>query len=369
MLKKKRERGVTLVTLAITIIVLLILVGVSFQVLTGESGIIKKAFDAKNKNQENQELEKLKLAIVEIMSTEGEVTKFNLASALNISEDRFVGGENQWYYSMGNNKYIITDEGDTIETELNLGDYFDIGTNIVDKTNKLNNTEEILADWRLLYEDNEYIYIILASYMPNSVTYITDNETSIITQLGLSKSGDYSVHSSSGDKLLNGLKNTEIWNNLIPENLIKKGAIVTGGPDLKLWVDSWNMNKSSNDELQVKYTTDKQTYLGEGYLIGKNNNLGTAAVALSTDKGFNNTLYFPYKKQWNQVDNYWITSFSPIKNKYLYQIRCNSYIRGMHWDGDSYSGYTHTSVRPVVKLKKSEISINKSQTKGVYVVE
>ncbi len=44
---KKNERGITLIALVVTIVVLLILAGVSISMLTGENGIITQAQDAK----------------------------------------------------------------------------------------------------------------------------------------------------------------------------------------------------------------------------------------------------------------------------------------------------------------------------------
>ena len=51
--KKKNARGITLIALVITIIVLLILAGVTINALSGENGIITKATDAKEKPEEN----------------------------------------------------------------------------------------------------------------------------------------------------------------------------------------------------------------------------------------------------------------------------------------------------------------------------
>ncbi len=51
---KRKERGITLIALVITIIVLLILAGVSIAMLTGENGIITQAQNAKNKTEEAQ---------------------------------------------------------------------------------------------------------------------------------------------------------------------------------------------------------------------------------------------------------------------------------------------------------------------------
>ena len=44
---KKQEKGITLIALVITIIVLLILAAISIATLTGDNGILKKASNAK----------------------------------------------------------------------------------------------------------------------------------------------------------------------------------------------------------------------------------------------------------------------------------------------------------------------------------
>ena len=45
----KRQNGITLIALVITIIVLLILAGVSIAMLTGENGILNQAQEAKSR--------------------------------------------------------------------------------------------------------------------------------------------------------------------------------------------------------------------------------------------------------------------------------------------------------------------------------
>ena len=57
----KKERGITLIALVITIIVLLILAGISISMLTGQNGILNRAQEAKEKTEieEEEELRKL----------------------------------------------------------------------------------------------------------------------------------------------------------------------------------------------------------------------------------------------------------------------------------------------------------------------
>ena len=49
--KKKKNSGITLIALVITIIVLIILAGVSINLVLGNNGIITRARDARNKYQ------------------------------------------------------------------------------------------------------------------------------------------------------------------------------------------------------------------------------------------------------------------------------------------------------------------------------
>lgn len=59
----KKQNGITLIALVITIIVLLILAGVSIAMLTGENGILSKATTATEKTQEAEAEEAIKLAV------------------------------------------------------------------------------------------------------------------------------------------------------------------------------------------------------------------------------------------------------------------------------------------------------------------
>ena len=88
--KKDFTKGITLIALVITIIVLLILAGVTIATLTGENGILSKATEADNKTEEkNAEEEEVKIAIMGSIGTNGEleneVLKENLSKIENIS--------------------------------------------------------------------------------------------------------------------------------------------------------------------------------------------------------------------------------------------------------------------------------------------
>ena len=59
--KNKKQKGITLIALVITIIVLLILAGVSIATLTGNNGILTRANEAKTETEDAEENELRKL--------------------------------------------------------------------------------------------------------------------------------------------------------------------------------------------------------------------------------------------------------------------------------------------------------------------
>lgn len=73
--EQSNKRGITLIALVVTIVVLLILAGVSISMLTGENGIIRQAQEAKKKTEESQKDEENILGQLEEMI--GGVPKVN----------------------------------------------------------------------------------------------------------------------------------------------------------------------------------------------------------------------------------------------------------------------------------------------------
>lgn len=71
MKKYKEHKGITLIALVVSIIVLLILAGISINMLTGQNGILNRATEAKEKTETSSVDEKRKLAQAEaLMNTE-----------------------------------------------------------------------------------------------------------------------------------------------------------------------------------------------------------------------------------------------------------------------------------------------------------
>ncbi len=87
--KMNTSKGITLIALVITIIILLILAGVTIATLSGENGILSKATEAGNKTEEKNAEEEVKIAVMGSIGTNGEleneILKENLDKIENIS--------------------------------------------------------------------------------------------------------------------------------------------------------------------------------------------------------------------------------------------------------------------------------------------
>ena len=114
-LKKQKYRfeknvGITLIALVITIIVLLILAGISITMLTGDNSILKRATTAKENTEKTQIEERIKLAYNSALTSgQGSYTKESLEDEL---EKEFTTD-----YSVNdsdNNNWIITAKGQSV---------------------------------------------------------------------------------------------------------------------------------------------------------------------------------------------------------------------------------------------------------------
>ena len=80
---KKKERGITLIALIVTIIVLLILASVSIAMLIGENGILTQAKRAKEETKEAEIKEKIILAVTSAKILDDELSQSTLQEAID----------------------------------------------------------------------------------------------------------------------------------------------------------------------------------------------------------------------------------------------------------------------------------------------
>ena len=121
----KKNQGVTLIALAITIIVLLILAGVTVATLTGDNGIIKSSKDAKEQTEISEEKEVVDRATVQAMGNNkrGNLIESELQDQLEKiassgkTEVTDTGEEFEILFKESNRCYTVDKDGNIIEQQ------------------------------------------------------------------------------------------------------------------------------------------------------------------------------------------------------------------------------------------------------------
>ena len=83
----KKEKGITLIALVVTIVVLLILAGVSIAMLTGENGLIARAIEARKRNTEASVREQVQLEVQASKGIDGNINLDDLNNGLSNIDD------------------------------------------------------------------------------------------------------------------------------------------------------------------------------------------------------------------------------------------------------------------------------------------
>lgn len=194
-----------------------------------------------------------------------------------------------------------------------------------------------LKDWSVFYTDEDYTYLILDGYLPNSA---------INNIWGIQTSRSYGIYSSSDrGQLVNGLSKKSNWADLVYNGKLDGIALTDevkydinvyaqGSPTLDLWVKSWNV---SYQDLKL-YTARRAGTGSVDYEYGisdiemdPENNIFYYGVELRRHEGFNNTLYFPYK-YWSApetvrgCDGYWLASASGFGTDHVCNITDDGHV-------------------------------------------
>lgn len=116
-LKVKQEKGITLIALIVTIIVLLILAAISIAMLTGQNGILDKAAETKKTTSSAQLDEQVKLAIMEArlngLETIENTEALDSAFKNNVGEGNYTLTETStgWEITTVYKKYVLDADG------------------------------------------------------------------------------------------------------------------------------------------------------------------------------------------------------------------------------------------------------------------
>ncbi len=160
----KQKKGITLIALVITIIVLLILAGISISMLTGDNSILQKATEAKTNTEEKSKEEQIKLEVMGSYGTNGTIDVATLKTNLEKIGATVTGNSLPLTVTLGGQEFTIDTNGNVeksvvypiVSNTLKAGDF-------VEYNNK---------PYIVLYDmDSEYNWIEIVSVNPlESVT-------------------------------------------------------------------------------------------------------------------------------------------------------------------------------------------------------
>ena len=126
----KEQRGITLMALVITIIVLLILAGITIGMLTGDNGIIKSTQNAKEQTEIASEKEVIDQATIEAMgrNKRGNLVEEEFQEAMDRNtkdgetEVTDIGSEFEVYFKESNRYYMVDKNGSILDYEVAVTD-------------------------------------------------------------------------------------------------------------------------------------------------------------------------------------------------------------------------------------------------------
>lgn len=186
--RRKNMKGITLISLVITIIVLLILAGVTIVTLTGDNGLLTKAGEAKQANEEVTALEKIKVEVAGSYGLTGELDIDRLNANLShisglIYNEKLLNDTNKITelpvtVVLNGHKISINEKGNVAicvpYSELQIGDYINIDIKYENVGNYLPKND--YTGWRVL-SVNENSIKLVSSGVP--ITYMHGTDSSI----------------------------------------------------------------------------------------------------------------------------------------------------------------------------------------------
>lgn len=302
----RKNQGITLVALVVTIVVLLVLAAVSINIAFGNNGIFVQAKQAASDTAEAIDYES------------------NILPQL-----------------MQNYVLEQTEKEKTLANRITAANYGD----------KINYSANGITDWKILYSDGTNVFIIASDYVPN---------TKVPTDIGMVTNGELNVYWSSfpitnlsvGKYMLEGASvfNSENVNYKATASLLdtnkwsafvdaEKAESAIGAPTLDMYIASWN----------AKYSSEKlyKAAISTGYYVGNTENPSTCSISMASASGYSDPLYYPHTSAYNGCSAYWLASPSENYINIMIRIGCDGTIN------DTSYNLTNVGVRPVVCLKSS----------------
>ena len=401
-MKKLNQRGITLIALVITIIVLLILAGVSIAMLTGQNGILAQAQKAKTTTDNKSAEEKVKLAVMAARSQSetGALEADKLVTEVTTNyggQAETTAGGFPVTVTIDGKSFTVSSTGEVTATgdstpnppvptptdgisAKNIADMDDktniYGAKVTGYTLPSGTTTDV--GWKIFYADNSNIYLIADNYvertnLPGSTggttshqpndgnssyartayfsnilndyvtgsARITDNKLKALNNDYFNTKGFTSTNSNM--KSVAYMMDTTAWNSKFKGN---KAEYAIGGPTVELLFKSYNGKYGTTYESQAIESSDKTN---TGYQIRKTSK-DTWANYVSSMLTTNDSLYV-ITSQTNALA-YWLASPSALNASNVMDVDYDGYVN------DNYYYYNYYGFRPLVCLQ-SNVTLEK----------
>ena len=362
----KQNNAITLIALVITIIVLLILAGVTIVTLTGDNGLITKASDAQKETLKAEGLEKIQVEIAGSYDNNGQIdtnqlrTNLQHIDGITTENDEPITNNTEIKLPMlvkiNNNQYLIKSDGST-KAKFGIDEY-DVATHPETYyghyvTNYNSPNDAGIADannqpgkWQIFMADDTNIYLIASNYITRKYTgtknnvgfdYDTENKTeaTATTMWFTSMMNQYNANSTTTDipKILSRLDKQNIYHKWMntqsnqTRNYYSEKSVASmldidlwsgynntiyakyaiGGPTIEMFCKAYNDTRIEN--IALLETKDTNTENTNGYMIIKKGESDPATNTSGLKIGAKNILIDNmYFKSSTEGNFYWLAS-------------------------------------------------------------
>lgn len=409
----RKQNGITLISLVVTIIVVFILAAILISLMIGQEGILKRTTQSVEKTREENAKNDVIIAWTNTDTKYWEILQEN--SELDTREEYIEkhikdylpgakiesdgkGGIIVEYQPQGDDKnYEFTIDNDGKVTLVEPGSRITLASQITaenygDKVTNYFASNDESIEWKIFYNDGENVFLIASNYVSMatvigedsvlkdviSADYTTFNNSITGKKIYTSPHGvcwknipsalseidrqdmlfgitdnSYNLNENyNNSKCVSTLLDTSLWKEFKDKNAY--GKYVIGGPTIEMWMKSWN------EKIGESFKIENGEY---GYYVGtaEGSLKEESEEASDTITGFfqlfnkNNSLYFP---KHTTVMGYWLASPSafnqdtnPVAN-YLMVAAYNQASSITAKPYDTYSSGTgiKIGIRPVVCL-------------------
>lgn len=290
---RKRNEGITLIALVVTIIILIILAGISINLILGDNGIVKKAQSAATEQKQEEAREKLEIVLLELKTDKETKKEYNEEDYIdNKLEQNGMQVEgnivivDRWQFQIDRTTLKIVEKG----TQITIGEIIsaeDISNNpakyygreveystksditiasidSIEKLNLLADVDEQLKNegitWQIFYSDKEHIYLITSDFVKvDGDNYYKVFDTATETLQFMNTQSNWKEYvGNDAEYAVGGPTFTmfrDSWNAKYPENMISGDT----GNDESGWSVYYNFT-NTNDNLYFKFGNTKVTY-------------------------------------------------------------------------------------------------------------